>query len=291
MNAQLTTRQVAFVLGISEASLKRWCDRGLLPASRTVGGHRRLPVHGVVDFARSHGLPMAHPEFLGLPVDAGRGHAVAERARDGMRGALLAGDEAAFLRLAFDPWLAGQPLHEVLERGVVPALQGLGTAVQHGAAEIYQERRAIEICVRFLHQVRALARPAPDGAPLAIGGATENDPYVLPAAMVDACLREAGWRTQALGIGIPLQSLRAAVEEVRPDLFWLSVSAAPDREGLVSGWADLQASAARLGTATVLGGRALDADLRQRLAATAVPDGLGGLVAWATGLARERYPR
>ncbi|MCY2959438.1 MAG: helix-turn-helix domain-containing protein [Planctomycetota bacterium] len=290
MHPPLTTRQVAFVLGISEASLKRWCDRGVLPSARTVGGHRRLPVHGVVEFARSRGFPLAHPEVLGLPPQAGRGHAVVDRGRLDLRRALLAGDEEVFRRLAFDPWLAGQPLAEVLERGVVPALDGLGLDVLHGVAEIYQERRAIEICLRFLHEVRGLLPPPADDAPLAIGGSAEHDPYLLPAAMVDLCLREAGWRTQALGIGIPLSSLCAAVEAVRPDLFWLSVSAAPDREALVAGWAELQERAVALGTATVVGGRALDAALRPRMAATAMPIGLSGLQAWVRELGPSRIP-
>ncbi len=290
MNAQLTTRQVALVLGISEASLKRWCDRGILVPARTAGGHRRLPVHAVVDFVRSRGMPMAHPEVLGLPLNAGRGHAVVDRGRVDIRRALLAGDEDSFRRLVFDPWIAGRSVAEVLERGVVPALEGLGSEVERGAAEIYQERRAVEMCLRFLHEVRALMRPPSADAPLAIGGSAEDDPYVLPAAMVDLCLREAGWRTQALGTGIPLPSLCAALEEIRPDLFWLSVSAAPQRERLVGGWARLQAQAAALGTATVLGGRALDAELRQLMGATELPAGLCGLASLDCARTATRYP-
>lgn len=291
MQTDLTTRQVALVLGISEASLKRWCDRGILPASRTVGGHRRVPMHGVIEFVRSHGVPLARPEVIGLPPAAGRGHAVVERGRADLRRALHEGDEDGFRRLAFDPWIAGTPLVEVFEVGVVPALEGLGLDVLHGKAEIYEERRAIAICMRFLREVRSMLRPPADDAPLAIGGAAEHDPYVLPTAIIEVLLRDAGWRTQTLGIGNPLGSLATAVDTIRPTLFWLSVSAAPYRENLVTGWAALLEVATRHGTATVLGGRAFDGELRRRMPATAVPHGLRGLLEFAATTSAARFPR
>ena len=39
---RLTSREAARVLGVSEASVKRWADGGLLPMEKTAGGHRRF---------------------------------------------------------------------------------------------------------------------------------------------------------------------------------------------------------------------------------------------------------
>jgi len=38
---QLSPRELAEALGVSESSLKRWVDAGKIAASRTEGGHRR----------------------------------------------------------------------------------------------------------------------------------------------------------------------------------------------------------------------------------------------------------
>ncbi|MBV9958343.1 MAG: helix-turn-helix domain-containing protein, partial [Acidobacteria bacterium] len=38
----LTSSEAARLLGVSEASVKRWADSGLLPALKTAGGHRRF---------------------------------------------------------------------------------------------------------------------------------------------------------------------------------------------------------------------------------------------------------
>ncbi|MED5508142.1 MAG: DNA-binding protein, partial [Planctomycetota bacterium] len=65
-------------IGMSESSLKRWVDRGLLESTRTAGGHRRIRVKEAVRFIRDRQLVVSAPEKLGLsgPVTA----AFAERA-------------------------------------------------------------------------------------------------------------------------------------------------------------------------------------------------------------------
>lgn len=75
MRDRLTPNQVANAFGVSEASVKRWCDKGLMPTYRTAGGHRRLPVAGVVDFLRKRGLELVNPEVLGLPLPPAKGMA------------------------------------------------------------------------------------------------------------------------------------------------------------------------------------------------------------------------
>ena len=66
----LKTRQVARALGVSVSTIKRWVDSGVLPASRTVGKHRLIPLREVLRFAREQGLTVATWEALGGSKDA-----------------------------------------------------------------------------------------------------------------------------------------------------------------------------------------------------------------------------
>jgi MerR family transcriptional regulator, light-induced transcriptional regulator len=79
MHEHLTPKQVARAIGVSEASLKRWCDKGLIHSVRTAGGHRRLPLADVMSFLRKSGHPLVSPEVLGLPAVSSRGALAARR--------------------------------------------------------------------------------------------------------------------------------------------------------------------------------------------------------------------
>jgi len=281
MKQLLSTRQVAAALGISEASLKRWCDKGLLPVVRTVGGHRRLPVSGVVQFIRQHQHPLVKPEVLGLPPATGRGAHSLDRVRGLLGEALEAGAEEPCRRLVLNLYLSGRRVCEIGDEVLVPAMSSIGVRWEHGQVEVYQERRAVEICTRILHEIRAALSPIEPAAPLAIGATLEADPYTLPTALVELTLREMGWNAESYGIGHPAETLAAAIAGVRPRLFWLSVSTVPDPDRFVRQYAVLQEAAAGQGIPIVIGGRALTDDIRRRIDYAACCETLRRLVSFA----------
>ena len=57
--ANLTTRDVAKLLLVSEATVKRWADDGLLLPKKTVGGHRRFSIQSVARLRREQGISPA----------------------------------------------------------------------------------------------------------------------------------------------------------------------------------------------------------------------------------------
>lgn len=299
MKTHLSPRQLAAAIGVSESSIKRWADRGLLPVERTAGGHRRLPVGGVIQFLRRGDLPLVRPEVLGLAAAPGNGDAPGDG--DGgasgqdvgdLVAALVAGDEEEFRAAVFRRYIAGWSAAEICDRAIAPAFTELGVRWQHRDLEVYEERRGVEVCREVLFELRQ-AVPANGGAavPRAIGGTLAGDWYSLPTAMAEIALREAGWWAQSLGSNHPAETLLAALEEQRPRLFWLSVSYLDDADGLVADVARLNAAAERRGAALVVGGRALGDELRRRLRCAAFCDDLRQLQALAAALEPERSRR
>lgn len=286
MSEWLTPKQVARAIGVSDASLKRWCDKGLLPAERTAGGHRRLPLNGVLQFLRESGRALVAPDVLGLPPTIGTGEAVIERVSRQMVEALAAGQDERFRGLALGLYLAGHRAGDICDLAIGPAFTELGSRWEHGELAVYQERRGVEIVLRLLHELRkALAAPAAD-APLAVGGTLAGDPYTIPNAMVELALREAGWRAESCGTGLPAETFAAAIGDLRPRLAWCSVSSAP--HGSPAATADalaVLAKAARaVGAVLVAGGRALDVETRARLDGVIAVDTLRQLVTLAQAL-------
>jgi len=280
----VTTRQAAHALGVSEASLKRWCDQGLLPAIRTPGGHRRLPLNGLVQFVRARRLQLIRPGLLGLARYAAETTGEPHALLPALQSALETGDENAIRDLILGSYLAGASAVEILDDLIAPAFRAIGERWAHGAVSIYAERRAVELCSRELHRLRLfLPAPAPD-APRAIGGTLVGDPYSLPTTMLEIALCEAGWRAQSYGCGLPASTLVEALREVRPEMFWLSVSTFDSVDTFLADYATLYAAACERGIPVLVGGRMLTSELRGRIEYSAYGDNLRHAVAFARAL-------
>jgi len=264
MKTQVSPKQLARAIQVSESSIKRWCDQGVISTVRTAGGHRRIDLTDALRFLRDHRYDLIRPEVLGVPATAGRTGWVLERAEGSFRDALLTGDEDRARQILFDLYLAKHGLTTILDRVVAAALHAIGDRWRCGQAEVYQERRSCEICLHLLHELRSLTTPPVARRGLAMGGTPEGDYYQVPNAMVELTLRHSGWETIPLGSGLPFQTLQAALVEHRPRLFWLSVSHVCDEAEFLAGWQGLCA-AAPPGVSFVVGGRALTVSLKQSL--------------------------
>ncbi len=280
----ITTRQAAQARGVSEASLKRWCDQGLLPTARTPGGHRRLPLNAIVEFVRDRHLELVQPGVLGLPELNRRSAGDTAGLCEAMQAALETAADPEFRRLLLGSYLAGAPAVELLDDLVAPAFHAIGDRWAHGEVAIYAERRAVEVCIRELHQLRLyLPTPAPE-APQAIGGTLAGDPYALPTAMLEIALREAGWRAQSYGCGLSAATLVDALQYVRPRVLWLSVSAYETEARFLDEYGALYGTAQKLGVAVLVGGRKLTTPLRKRIQYSAYGDNLHHAVAFVQAL-------
>jgi len=275
----VSPRQVAQAIGVSESSLKRWCDKGDLQTVRTAGGHRRLAIDQVVQFLRQTGHTMVRPELLGLPSNTGKGATIADRAVPQIVAALTAGDEEQCRRIVFDLYLAGGAVSDICDRVLAPAFEEIGNRWECHEAEVYQERRACGFCLSILAELRSVLPPPGDNGPLAIGAAPQCDPYMLPTAMVELVFRQLGWRAQSLGSRVPLPSLLAAIEVLQPKIFWLSVSHIDNAQEFLGEYRAFYGQACEK-AAIVVGGRGLTESIRREMEYAAFCDNLQHLEAF-----------
>lgn len=281
----LSPKQVARAIGVSESSLKRWCDRGLIPTERTAGGHRRLRLDAVVSFIRDGGYELQDPQLLGLPATTGQTEWTLQRAKERLRDALVAGDESVCRQIVLDVYLARHSVSVICDQLIAAAFHDIGDLWDCGDVEVYEERRACEISVKLIHELCHIV-PHPQGnAPVAFGGTIDGDPYTLAVSMAELVLRDAGWNAASLGHMLPFATLRTAVETHRPKLLWLSISAIRDEARFVKEMHDLFTVTQSKGTALAVGGRSLSTDLRQQLRYSVFCDTLQNLADFARTLA------
>lgn len=297
MDEQLTTRQVADALQVSESSVKRWCNRGVIPTMRTVGGHRRIPLTGLMEFLESTnrklvapltGNSTVRPQLEDATTEsragvAGGNAASLESLKQQFGQALVEGDLGRCRAIVMNWYAKTECVGSLADELVADTMQALGDQWDCGQLEIYQERRGCEICSRLVHEFERLIPAVPSNAPLAIGGSPAGDQYSLPTQLAELVLRESGWQAENLGVNLPLETLSTAVWQRRPRLLWLSVSHLEDESNFVAScrrWlTDLPDE-----LMVVVGGRALNDRLRPQLNYTAHCDNMVQLGSFARAL-------
>ena len=255
MEKLLTTKELAAAVGASESSMRRWTDSGAIQTSRTVGGHRRIPVSEAIRFIRETHSALVRPDILGLgPIDRASGIAAEPDAGAGrLFDALNEGDATSARAIVLGQFLAGASLAAIFDGPLGGAMRRVGELWQHGPSGILVEHRASDIAVQIISELRRLLPPAGESAPVAVGGAPQGDPYLLPSMMAAAVMVEAGYRDVNFGPQTPVHLLAEAAEAQAARIVWLSVSV----EGHALG-NDVEALAQRLrarDAQLVVGGR------------------------------------
>jgi excisionase family DNA binding protein len=230
MQTLLSPHDLAAALGVSESSLKRWIDAGRIRATRTEGGHRRVSVADALAFVRETHAVVVRPELLGMAAPR---VGPMPRAIDSLLGSA---DEASLARALHDGDVVtlaarihadqrtGASLAELCDGPIRRAMHAIGDLWRHDPNGVVIEHRATDACVQALASLRA-AIPPPLDAPLALGGAPEDDPYMLPSAMAALVLALEGFRTINLGADTPTAAFHRAVAWHQPALIWISASA------------------------------------------------------------------
>jgi excisionase family DNA binding protein len=282
----LSPKQLSRSLGVSESSLKRWCDQGRIKTVRTAGGHRKIAVADALRYAREQNLEFASRELLRLPGK--RSSTTLDKAVEQMTDALLQGSEQVTRRIALDLYASNHACSVICDEVIGAAFREIGERWACNTADVYQERRACEIMQRVLFELRRMQPPTSRHG-TAAGGTVEGDHYSLANAMAELVLRESGFSATSIGTSLPWSSLVNAVEQMKVDLFWLSVSHIPNIEDFVTSFTKLSNACATAGTALVVGGRALTDDVRKRITYSAFCDNLQHMESFAKTL--RRTPR
>lgn len=282
---QVSPKVAARALGVSESSLKRWCDRGLLLVTKSGGGHRKVAVAELLRLARIQGRELAAPELLGLPARSTRVRRPNEglSPKESLAGALLAGQEQSARKIIFDLLLTTFSLSELCDSVISAAFALIGDRWACREADVYQERRACEIMSRILGELRLQQAPPAPGT-CAIGATIAGDHYSLASTMAELVLRGQGIQATSLGTSIPIDSCVHATAALRPAIFWLSVSHIADEETFLQEFARLSAACDESATALIVGGRALVTPLREQMVYAAHCDSMRQLERFAAAM-------
>lgn len=222
----LSPKQLGQAIGVSESSLKRWIDDGLIDVVRTTGGHRRVTLAEAIRFVRQRGYTVKDPSVLGLNAsDDVTGRADHVQLAEHFFELLTKGHDKAFNAAVTRLYLDGHPISEIIDGPIRTAMGQVGELYHNNPDGVAIEHRATDICIRTLGYMHSLIKPAAANAPLAIGGAPAGDMHLISSLCVSLVLAEQGWREANLGANTPWDQFVLAVQQERASLLWVSMTA------------------------------------------------------------------
>lgn len=286
MKTHISPKEFGEATGVSESSVKRWIDAGLIEASRTAGGHRRITLEEAVRYIRDHRLVVLKPLVLGLrdllttTVDIGDGK-LAHRA---LSHALQTGLAPQVRGIILSLYLSGFSIAAIADGPVASAMHDVGELWKTSKAGIFVEHRATDLCVQAINQLRGLLPAADESAPIAMGAAPSDDPYLLPSLLASTTLSADGWRAVNLGPQMPLDVFALAAKENGAELAWLSITAPQTDAGLITEVERLAQQLHEYGTTLVVGGQQLPRPFKLSAPNLHIAYSMAELASFARGL-------
>lgn len=276
---KLTSREAARALGVSEASVKRWADSGLLPSEKTAGGHRRFRPEdvAVARRARLGGTQSSPAAERVAAADLAQFEAASEFAPGGEEElveetfrALVDGRDEELSALLVNLHLHGQSVGAIADRFVCAAMRRVGDLWHGGQLSVAQEHVATRTAASALRSLGAASGSdgGGHGRPLALCCSVEEDFHELPVRLAALTLEAGGLEAFELGMSTPFSALREALERFRPGLVVVASTLLVSLDRAAREYADFHKAARRRGAAVVLGGAGFaDEGVRRRLPA------------------------
>ncbi len=261
-----TTIEVARLCRVSDATVKRWEEAGLLKSERTSGGHRRFRAEEVARFQREQGLGLKQShgdESVKKTTKRARGKT--NHSDSAFLQTLIAGGEEAAADVFITAHLEGNPLTEIIDRLVCPAMREIGELWHQNKISIAQEHLATRTVVSALYKFRN-ALPVPEMVNrLAICCAMDGDLHELPTLLAQMVVENEGFEVINFGAATPLYSLADEVARHSPDLMCISAAVINDLERLSRDYTHFREKTAALEISVLLGGRVFkDKHIRKR---------------------------
>ena len=283
-SSNLTTKEVARLLQVSEATVKRWADDGLLHSSKTAGGHRRFSTHGIATLRREKGIGPA-PD---LPRPQKKSRAASLRSSASLTELLLSGEEKEAAAILIHAYMEGHSLAALFDKTITEAMHEVGELWFRGTITVADEHLATRVVLSALQKLRGIAVPAETTGLKAICCGIEGDLHELPVHLAEMILETEGWEARNLGANTPLFSLREMVARQRPQLVCISARSIVDLDRATSEYAQLRKVTAKLSVSVVIGGEGFrDPTIRRRFPSDFYAEDFAGLSEFVRALAKR----
>jgi len=232
----LSSVEVAELLGVNVATVKRWTDAGKLACVKTAGGHRKFLMRHLVAFARAH--EKYAQRFATLPLDEDEDATVSNLILHGDYHGLLESTLESALQCDTDRvqqiinglYMIHGDIPAIFDRLLTPALHAIGERWAAGRISIGEEHLASQTIRDSIVRLHEIAEIAPRNGEKAFILTLGGELHDIPAKMVQQILEIRGFQTLCSGQSTPVGDTAAVFQSFHPQRVYLSCIYVPDQQ-------------------------------------------------------------
>ena len=264
----LTTKEVARLCRVSDATVKRWQDAGFLKSERTSGRHRRFRAEDVARFQRQQGLGQKVCHGDKSVLFSARRLKNKTASDSSLFDLMIAGCEEEAANFIISAYLQGAALTDIFDDLLCPVMRRVGELWHRGDLNVTQEHLATRAAQYAVHKLRtSLPMPEMNGK-TAFCAAFEGDLHELPTYLTQLTIENEGWEVLNFGANTPLFSLNDEILLYSPHVVCISATYFTELERLTRDYREFREIASKLKIPVVLGGKIFnDNDIRRRFPA------------------------
>lgn len=284
----LTTKGVAQILGVSDATVKRWADDELLLSEKTAGGHRRFNIEEVARFRREFSRSLRRPEAnypISTPPKRRKLRATeavrssAKRSPYSIFDALINGNEEEVKEILIGEYVRGRNLTIIFDEMICPAMRRIGDLWYAGELTIAHEHLATRTVITAVQALRGVLASREPTDLLAVCCAVEDDFHELPVLLAQTLIESEGWKVVSLGANTPFFTLQETMTRYAPQLVCIAATILFDVDRAAREYQEPRRAAARTSIKIVIGGAGFAPEpVRQRFSADLHAKSLGELL-------------
>jgi MerR family transcriptional regulator, light-induced transcriptional regulator len=285
----LTTKEVARLCRVSDATVKRWEESGLILSERTNGGHRRFRADEVCRFQSQQnlGIKVSHGDESALSAVT-RKRDNKNHSDSSLYHALIAGCEEEAANLLISEYLRGTLLAQIFDELVASAMKQIGELWYLGKLSVAQEHLATRTIMGAVYKLRSVLPVSKERRGLLICCGVEGDFHELSPYLVKLVFENLGWEVINFGANTPLYSICDEVLRHLPDLICISATTIVELERTTRDYQEFRQKIAKLKIPVVIGGLALsDERIRQRFPTEFYGTSFTQLIEFAKELAKK----
>lgn len=228
-----TTKEVARLCHVSDATVKRWEDAGLINSERTNGGHRRFRPEEIARFQREQGLgqKLNHGDDSVFAA-SNRCNELKVKSDYNLLDALLSGCEEAVADILIGTYLKKKRVDKIFDDVFCPPLRDIGKLWFEGELTIAKEHLATRTAQNALYKLRSVLPVPVQRGKLAMCCAFEGEFHDLPTHLAQMIFENEGWEVMNFGANTPLFCLIEEINKHAPEAICISATIMNDMERL-----------------------------------------------------------